>query len=106
MYEFLKRLIAVALPRIRDFRGISARGFDGSGNFNFGVTEQIIFPEIEYETVDAVRGMKITITPTAKNDEQGKAQSGRASSRARVCQYVYISVGAVSLKKTTMKSEE
>mgnify|MGYP001552962248 CR=1 FL=1 len=73
MYEFLERLIAVALPRIRDFRGISARGFDGSGNFNFGVTEQIIFPEIEYEKVDAVRGMNITITTTAKNDEQGKA---------------------------------
>lgn len=73
MYEFLERLIAVALPRIRDFRGISARGFDGQGNFNFGITEQIIFPEIEYEKVDAVRGMNITITTTAKNDEQGKA---------------------------------
>src|SRR3546814_15922789 len=73
MYEFLERLIAVALPRIRDFRGISARGFDGSGNFNFGVTEQIIFPEIEYEKVDAVRGMNITITTTPKNDQQGKA---------------------------------
>ncbi|NKF22747.1 50S ribosomal protein L5 [Solimonas marina] len=73
MYEFLERLIAVALPRIRDFRGVSAKGFDGSGNFNFGVTEQIIFPEIEYEKVDAVRGMNITITTTAKNDEQGKA---------------------------------
>ncbi len=73
MYEFLERLIVVALPRIRDFRGISARGFDGRGNFNFGVTEQIIFPEIEYEKVDAVRGMNITITTTAKNDEQGKA---------------------------------
>src|SRR3546814_17639772 len=73
MYEFLERLIAVALPRIRDFRGISARGFDGSGNFNFGVTEQIIFPEIEYEKVDAVRGMKITIMTPAKNDEKGKA---------------------------------
>ena len=73
MYEFLERLIVVALPRIRDFRGISARGFDGSGNFNFGVTEQIIFPEIEYEKVDAVRGMNITITTTAKTDEQGKA---------------------------------
>lgn len=73
MYEFLERLITVALPRIRDFRGISARGFDGSGNFNFGVTEQIIFPEIEYEKVDAVRGMNITITTTAKTDEQGKA---------------------------------
>ncbi len=73
MYEFLERLIVVALPRIRDFRGISARGFDGRGNFNFGVTEQISFPEIEYEKVDAVRGMNITITTTAKNDEQGKA---------------------------------
>jgi large subunit ribosomal protein L5 len=73
MYEFLERLIAVALPRIRDFRGISARGFDGSGNFNFGITEQIIFPEIEYEKVDALRGMNITITTTAKNDEQGRA---------------------------------
>jgi len=73
MYEFLERLIVVALPRIRDFRGISARGFDGSGNFNFGVTEQIIFPEIEYEKIDALRGMNITITTTAKNDEQGKA---------------------------------
>lgn len=73
MYEFLERLIVVALPRIRDFRGISARGFDGSGNFNFGITEQIIFPEIEYEKVDAMRGMNITITTTAKNDEQGKA---------------------------------
>jgi large subunit ribosomal protein L5 len=73
MYEFLERLIVVALPRIRDFRGISARGFDGAGNFNFGVTEQIIFPEIEYEKVDAVRGMNITITTTAKTDEQGRA---------------------------------
>ncbi|SEQ89241.1 large subunit ribosomal protein L5 [Solimonas aquatica] len=73
MYEFLERLISVALPRIRDFRGISARGFDGAGNFNFGITEQIIFPEIEYEKVDALRGMNITITTTAKTDEQGKA---------------------------------
>jgi large subunit ribosomal protein L5 len=73
MYEFLERLIAVALPRIRDFRGISARGFDGSGNFNFGVTEQIIFPEIAYDKVDALRGMNITITTTAKTDEQGQA---------------------------------
>ncbi len=73
MYEFLERLIVVALPRIRDFRGISARGFDGQGNFNFGITEQIIFPEIEYEKVDALRGMNITITTTAKTDEQGKA---------------------------------
>lgn len=73
MYEFLERLITVALPRIRDFRGIPARGFDGRGNFNFGITEQIIFPEIEYDKVDALRGMNITITTTAKTDEQGKA---------------------------------
>jgi large subunit ribosomal protein L5 len=73
MYEFLERLIVIALPRIRDFRGISARGFDGRGNFNFGITEQIIFPEIEYDKIDALRGMNITITTTAKTDEQGKA---------------------------------
>ena len=73
MYEFLERLIAIALPRIRDFRGIPARGFDGQGNFNFGITEQIIFPEIEYDKIDALRGMNITITTTAKDDEQGKA---------------------------------
>lgn len=73
MYEFLERLIVIALPRIRDFRGISSRGFDGRGNFNFGITEQIIFPEIEFDKIDALRGMNITITTTAKNDEQGKA---------------------------------
>ena len=73
MYEFLERLIAVALPRIRDFRGISARGFDGQGNFNFGITEQIIFPEIEYEKIDALRGMNITFTTSAKSDEEGRA---------------------------------
>lgn len=73
MYEFLERLIAIALPRIRDFRGISARGFDGRGNFNFGITEQIIFPEIEFEKVDAIRGMNITITTSAKTDEEGRA---------------------------------
>jgi large subunit ribosomal protein L5 len=73
MYEFLERLVNIALPRIRDFRGISARGFDGRGNFNFGITEQIIFPEIEYEKVDALRGMNITICTTAKTDEQGRA---------------------------------
>lgn len=73
MYEFLERLITVALPRIRDFRGISARGFDGRGNFNFGITEQGIFPEIEFDKIDATRGMNITITTTAKDDEQGKA---------------------------------
>ena len=73
MYEFLERLIVISLPRIRDFRGVSARGFDGRGNFNFGITEQIIFPEIEYDKIDALRGMNITITTTAKDDEQGKA---------------------------------
>jgi large subunit ribosomal protein L5 len=73
MYEFLERLINIALPRIRDFRGIPARGFDGRGNFNFGISEQIIFPEIEFDKVDAIRGMNITITTTAKNDEQGRA---------------------------------
>lgn len=73
MYEFLERLITIALPRIRDFRGISARGFDGQGNFNFGITEQIIFPEIEYEKIDAMRGMNITFTTTAKTDEEGRA---------------------------------
>lgn len=73
MYEFMERLINVALPRIRDFRGVKASGFDGRGNFNFGITEQIIFPEIEFDKVDATRGMNITITTTAKNDEQGRA---------------------------------
>jgi large subunit ribosomal protein L5 len=73
MFEFLERLIAVALPRIRDFRGISPRGFDGAGNFNFGITEQIIFPEIEYDKIDTLRGMNITFTTTAKTDEQGRA---------------------------------
>jgi large subunit ribosomal protein L5 len=73
MYEFLERLITIALPRIRDFRGISARGFDGRGNFNFGITEQIIFPEIDFDKIDAIRGMNITITTTARNDEEGKA---------------------------------
>jgi large subunit ribosomal protein L5 len=73
MYEFLERLVTVALPRIRDFRGISARGFDGQGNFNFGITEQIIFPEIEYDKIDAIRGMNITFTTTAKTDEEGRA---------------------------------
>jgi large subunit ribosomal protein L5 len=73
MYEFLERLIVVALPRVRDFRGVKASGFDGRGNFNFGVTEQIIFPEIDYDKVDATRGMNISITTTAKNDAQGQA---------------------------------
>jgi large subunit ribosomal protein L5 len=73
MYEFLDRLISIAIPRIRDFRGISAKSFDGRGNFAMGVTEQIIFPEINYDEVDTLRGMDITITTTAKSDEQGRA---------------------------------
>jgi large subunit ribosomal protein L5 len=73
MYEFLDRLVAVALPRVRDFRGISGRAFDGRGNYNIGVKEQIIFPEIEYDKIDAVRGMNISITTTAKTDEEAKA---------------------------------
>lgn len=73
MYEFLDRLVTVAIPRIRDFRGISARSFDGRGNFNLGVKEQIIFPEIEYDKIDALRGLNITITTTAKTDEEARA---------------------------------
>lgn len=73
MYEFLDRLVSVAIPRIRDFRGISAKSFDGRGNYNMGVKEQIIFPEIEYEKIDALRGMNITITTSAKTDEEAKA---------------------------------
>ncbi|MBK8337730.1 MAG: 50S ribosomal protein L5 [Sterolibacteriaceae bacterium] len=73
MYEFLDRLVSVAMPRIRDFRGISGKGFDGRGNYNLGVKEQIIFPEIEYDKIDALRGMNISITTTAKTDEQAKA---------------------------------
>lgn len=73
MYEFLDRLITVALPRVRDFRGVSGRSFDGRGNYNIGVKEQIIFPEIEYDKIDAVRGMNISITTSAKNDEEAKA---------------------------------
>lgn len=73
MYEFLDRLITIAIPRIRDFRGISGKAFDGRGNFNMGVKEQIIFPEIEYDKIDALRGMNITITTNAKTDEEAKA---------------------------------
>ncbi|MDZ4142306.1 MAG: 50S ribosomal protein L5 [Methylotenera sp.] len=73
MYEFLDRLVTVAIPRTRDFRGISAKSFDGRGNYNMGVKEQIIFPEIEYDKIDAIRGMNITITTTAKTDEEAKA---------------------------------
>ena len=73
MYEFLDRLISIALPRVRDFRGVSGRSFDGRGNFNMGVKEQIIFPEIDYDKIDTVRGMNITITTTAKTDAEAKA---------------------------------
>jgi large subunit ribosomal protein L5 len=73
MYEFLDRLVTVAIPRIRDFRGISAKSFDGRGNYNMGVKEQIIFPEIEYDKIDALRGMNITITTTAKTDDEARA---------------------------------
>jgi large subunit ribosomal protein L5 len=73
MYEFLDRLISIAMPRIRDFRGVSARSFDGRGNYSLGVKEQIIFPEIQYDQIDQVRGMDITITTTAKDNRQGRA---------------------------------
>ena len=73
MYEFLDRLVSIAIPRIRDFRGIPGKSFDGRGNFNFGIKEQIIFPEIEYDKIDALRGMNITITTTAKTDAEGRA---------------------------------
>jgi large subunit ribosomal protein L5 len=73
MYEFLDRFVTVALPRVRDYRGISGRAFDGRGNYNIGVKEQIIFPEIEYDKVDALRGLNISITTTAKTDEEAKA---------------------------------
>ncbi|GBL46368.1 LSU ribosomal protein L5p [Sulfuriferula multivorans] len=73
MYEFLDRLVTVAIPRIRDFRGLSGKSFDGRGNYNMGVREQIIFPEIEYDKIDALRGMNITITTTANTDEEARA---------------------------------
>lgn len=73
MYEFLDRLISVALPRVRDFRGVSPKSFDGRGNYNMGVREQIIFPEINYDQVDAIRGMDIAISTSARSDEEGKA---------------------------------
>ncbi|MGH8314561.1 MAG: 50S ribosomal protein L5 [Steroidobacterales bacterium] len=73
MYEFLDRLVSIALPRVRDFRGVSGRSFDGRGNFNMGVKEQIIFPEIEYDKIDSLRGMNITIATTAKTDAEAKA---------------------------------
>ena len=73
MFEFLDRLVTIALPRVRDFRGVSGRAFDGRGNYNIGVKEQIIFPEIEYDKIDALRGMNISITTTAKNDAEARA---------------------------------
>jgi large subunit ribosomal protein L5 len=73
MYEFLDRLIAIAIPRIRDFRGLNPKSFDGRGNYNMGVQEQIVFPEVDYDSVDSVRGMDISITTTAKDDAEGRA---------------------------------
>ena len=73
MYEFLERLISIAIPRIRDFRGFSPKAFDGHGNFSLGITEQIIFPEIDFDKVDAMRGMDITITTSARNNDEGRA---------------------------------
>jgi large subunit ribosomal protein L5 len=73
MYEFFDRLITMAMPRIRDFRGVSSKGFDGNGNYSFGITEQIIFPEIEYDKIDTIRGMNVVIVTTAKNNEEGQA---------------------------------
>jgi large subunit ribosomal protein L5 len=73
MFEFLDRLVTVALPRVRDFRGISGKGFDGRGNYNMGIKEQIIFPEIEYDKIDALRGMNISVTTTAKTDQEARA---------------------------------
>jgi len=76
MFEFIDRLVTVALPRVRDFRGISGKGFDGRGNYNMGLKEQIIFPEIEYDKIDAIRGMNISVTTTAKTDEEARALLG------------------------------
>jgi large subunit ribosomal protein L5 len=73
MYEFLDRLVTIAFPRMRDFRGVSGRAFDGRGNYNIGLKEQIIFPEIEYDKIDKLRGLNISITTTAKSDEEAKA---------------------------------
>ena len=77
MYEFLDRFVTIALPRVRDFRGISGRAFDGRGNYNIGVKEQIIFPEIEYDKIDALRGMNISITTTAKTDDEAQGAARR-----------------------------
>ncbi|MFJ3121308.1 50S ribosomal protein L5, partial [Pseudomonas protegens] len=72
-YEFLARLLSISLPRVRDFRGLNAKSFDGRGNYSMGVKEQIIFPEIDYDKIDALRGLDITLTTTAKNDDEGRA---------------------------------
>jgi large subunit ribosomal protein L5 len=76
MFEFIDRLVTVALPRVRDFRGISGKGFDGRGNYNMGLKEQIIFPEIEYDKIDALRGMNVSVTTTAKTDDEARALLG------------------------------
>ena len=73
MYEFLDRLIAIAIPRIRDFRGFSAKAFDGRGNYSLGIKEQIVFPEVDFDKIDRIRGLDVTITTTAANDDQGRA---------------------------------
>ncbi|MCE1822496.1 50S ribosomal protein L5, partial [Enterobacter hormaechei] len=73
MYEFLDRLLAISLPRVRDFRGLNAKSFDGRGNYSMGVKEQIIFPEIDYDKIDALRGLDITLTTTARSDDEGRA---------------------------------
>ena len=73
MYEFLDRLLSISLPRVRDFRGLNAKSFDGRGNYSMGVKEQIIFPEIDYDKIDALRGLDITLTTSARNDEEGRA---------------------------------
>jgi len=73
MYEFLDRLVSIAIPRVRDFRGLSAKAFDGRGNYSMGVKEQIIFPEIDYDKIDAIRGLDITVTTSTDNDEEAKA---------------------------------
>jgi large subunit ribosomal protein L5 len=73
MYEFLDRLLSISLPRVRDFRGLNAKSFDGRGNYSMGVKEQIIFPEIDYDKIDALRGLDITLTTTARNDDEGRA---------------------------------
>ena len=83
MYEFLDRFVTIALPRVRDFRGMSGRAFDGRGNYNIGVKEQIIFPEIEYDKIDALRGLNISITTTAKTDDERRRCSPRSVSRSR-----------------------